>query len=217
MPVLPSVTFLVKSESLWLSKKRDFLEKKWQTNNDGLALMKRLTASCKLSFPKKVESIEVTLEPYYRCGGLLGFTSMDSPSRITLYVKKRTRYLDLKLTLCHELIHSLCWCNTTYDGRRTATSFFADVFADELLTTMLEHHIVKRKLSKEDYEWALDYARSVTCEKLKNLKKSKNYEDFIDELNVFFTDYKKDIKNGKTNILLERQRMLRDIMSSNDS
>jgi len=142
---------------------------------------------------------------------------MECPNKITLYVKKRTRYLDLKLTLCHELIHSLCWCNTTYDKRRTATSFFADVFADELLATMLEHYIVKRKLTKEDYEWALDYARSETCEKLKNLKKSACYKDFIDELYVFFSDYKKDIKKGKTNVLLERQRMLRDIMSSNDS
>ena len=178
--------------------------------------MRRITAACKLSFPKKVSSIEVALQPFYRSGGFLGFTSMEDPTKIILYLKPRQTYSALKSTLCHELIHSLCWSNIRFDRRRTATSYFADMFADETLTYMLEAYVVKRKMTKQDYQRALDKARAEACTTLRNLKKSSDYDHFVDELQRFFSDYKREVKNG-SNILRQRQRMLKDVLSSNDS
>ena len=205
-----------KNQPPWLLKKRDFIEKKWNQNRDGINLLKRITAVCNLSFPKSVDSIKVTLEPYSRGGGFSGITdAFDKPNEITLFVKKRQRYLDIKLTLCHELVHSLCWCTTRHDQRRVAASLLADTFADELLTTMLEVYIVKGKMTRDDYEWALDYARNDAITKFRNLKRTSNYKYIVDNLESFLTDYQTHIKNG-SNFLSQRQRMLKDILSPND-
>ena len=216
---LPSVSFVVKpkDQSLWLLRKMNNFEKTWRRNNDGKTLMRKVRTICRLPFPKTVDSITVTFQPGHGYGRLLGECDMDDPSKITLYVKKNQSYLNLKYNLCHELIHSICWCNIVFDGRRTATSFFADYFADELLTTILQAYIIKGKITSGDYEWALDYARDGACTKLERLKKSQHYGTFINELEIYFACYRRDIKQRKTNALLERQRMLKDVISPNDS
>jgi hypothetical protein len=200
----------------WLQKKRILIEKKWNQKSEGSVLMRRITATCNLSFPKSVASIEVALQPFYRSGGFLGFTNIEDPTKIILYLRPRQTYSALKSTLCHELIHCLCWSNTRFDRRRTATSYFADMFADETLTYILEAYVVKGKMTKRDYQRALDKARSEACTTLRNLKKSSDYGHFVDELQRFFGNYKREVRKG-SNILRQRQRMLKDILSPNDS
>ena len=218
MKAYPEITFSIKTRfrKPWLEKKRQFIEKKWNSNNDGRALLKKITLVCHLPFPKSINSINVSLEPYHGNGGLLGLTdAFGKPNEITLFVKKRHRYSNVKSTLCHELIHSLCWCNTKHDQRRTVTSYFADMFADELLTTLLETYIIKRKMTRTDYEWALDYARDGICRNLKNLKLSNNYQHVVGELEAYLKCYKKEIGNG-SNLLLQRQQIVTYIRSPND-
>lgn len=216
---VPCVSFTVKPkcQTPWLMKKRDFIERKWNQKGDGARLIKKVSKVCNLPFPKSINSIEVTLEPHSRGSGFLGLTdAFKKPNEITLFVKKRDRYFDIKQTLCHELVHSLCWCNTKHDQRRTTTSFFADTFSDELLTTLLESYIVKGRMTHSDYEQALDYARNETCNSLKNLKRNAGYNDLVSNVALFLCDYRKRIKNG-SNALLQRQRMLKDLISPHDS
>lgn len=216
---LPEVSFKVYHRDEvygWLIKKKDYIKERWNRNRDGIKLMKKIKKTCRLDFPVKIlnTGLSVVIRNYSRKkhGGLLGSVSPRSPRLITLFVKKKDKYTNLKSTLCHELIHSLMWSNTLYDQRRTAVSLFADIFADELLTTLLEQLILKGEFSKVDFEWALDYARKETSTRLRNLKREKDYKKIIDELEIYLKDYKRAIRQG-SNALKERQRALRDIWS----
>jgi hypothetical protein len=215
----PEIAFSVfrpNSAPEWLIKKKSYLEKKWNNNRDGKKLVRKIIKTCNLPFSKTVldSGINVTLKQYShkKYGGLLGSVLPTSPRRITLFVKKKDRYSDLKATLCHELIHSLMWSTYYFDNRRTAASLFADIFADELLTTMLEELIIQGQLDKVDFAWAFDYARKETYYRLKNLKREKDYRKILGELKTYLRDYRKAIREG-SNALKERQRALRDILS----
>lgn len=222
LAAIPEISFSVyrkRRSPDWLLRKRLYLEKKWNGKNDGLRLVRKILKTCRLSFPNHVlkKGVNVVLHKYVRKkhGALLGSVTPRRPSRIDLYVRKHHRYSNLKATLCHELIHVLMWSCTRYDYRRVAVSLFADIFADELLVTMLEELIMKGKFSEVDFEWALDYARSETYTRLKNLKRERDYETIIKELKTFLKDYRKAIRQG-SNALKERQRALRDIFSPLD-
>lgn len=222
LSAIPKISFGVfrkRSAPDWLIRKRLYLEKKWKDDNDGPKLIRKILRVCRLDFPNHIlkKGINVVLYKYVRkrYGGLLGSVSPRHPSRISLYVKKKDRYSDLKSTLCHELLHALMWSCIRYDYRRAAVSLFADIFADELLVTMLEELIIKGKLREVDFESALDYARRETISRLKNLKRERDYETIIEELKTFLKDYRKAIRQG-SNALKERQRALRDISSPLD-
>lgn len=143
---------------------------------------------------------------------MVGSISPTEPTSISIYARKKDTQRTLSSTLCHELIHSLMWSNYYLDNRRRPISFFADVFADELITTLLEEAIVKSKIRKINFTWALDYACSETYLKMKNLKRTKDYEKVLKELKTFFTDSRRLIRQG-SDALKERERVLRDMMS----
>jgi len=218
---IPDISFTVYSRGKvpdWLLKKKKYLETKWNANKDGIRLIKKIMRTCNLTFPSPVlnRGINVITKKYSlkKHGDILGFVSPTKPTKITIFVKEKDRYYPtLKSTLCHELIHSLMWTSYYFDQRRTIASLFADIFADELLTTMLEESIIKGKMSKIDFEWAFDYASQETYNRLKNLKKTKeDYKKILDELKAYLREYKRAIKRG-SHALRERQRALRDICS----
>jgi len=218
----PKISFSVyrkRSAPDWLTRKRLRLEKKWKANNDGQKLVRKILRTCRLDFPNPVlkNGVNVVLYKYVRKrhGDLLGSVSPRRPRRISLYVEEKDRYSKLKTTLCHELLHVLMWSCTRYDYRRVAVSLFADVFANELLVTILEELIMKGEFGKVDFQSALNYARSETIARLKNLRRERDYETIIGELKIFLKDYRKAIREG-SNVLKERQRALRDILSPLD-
>lgn len=216
---LPEVSFRVHSRNKapkWLMKKKTLIMKKWSYRKDGKKLLQKIMKACNLSFPSQIvdSGIQVTLSKYSIriCGDSLGATSATEPSKISIYVKKRDTYSKLKSTLCHEIIHSLMWSRYYYDNRRKPASFFADVFADELVTTLLEEEIMKGKPERIDFEWALDNACSETSARLRNLKRTEDYEELLDALKDFFRQCRKSIKKG-SDILKERERSLNEILS----
>lgn len=219
MTDIPEISFKAyrrNTAPVWLIKKRDYLERKWNDNEDGKKLIEKIMRTCNLRFPKRVldEGIDVVMKKHSRkkYGNILGSILPTRPTRIQLFVKKKDRYPNLKSTLCHELIHSLMWTKYYFDERRKAVSLFADLFADELVTTMLEELIVKGKMSKIDFEWTLDYAREETIFRLKNLRRMKGYKRLLDELKAYLREYKKAIRKGK-DALQERERILQYIPS----
>jgi hypothetical protein len=220
---LPRVSFGVSSPNKapkWLIHKKTLFEEKWNRRNDGARLLRKVVKTCNLSFPRRIvdSGIKVTIIKHSTRahGDSLGATSPTEPNRISMYVRKRDTYLNLKSTLCHEIIHSLMWSKYYYDNRRKPVSFFADVFADELVTTLLEEKIVKGKPKRIDFEWALDNACVETSARLKNLKRTRDYEELLDTLGDFFRQLQKSIRRG-SDILKERERALREILSPGPS
>jgi hypothetical protein len=216
---IPEVAFRVyprKKAPEWLIRKKVLIEKKWNYGKDGKKLLQTIVKRCNLSFPSRIvnDGIQVAISRYSsrKHGDSLGATSPTEPSRISLYVKKRDTYRKLKSTLCHEMLHSLMWSKYYYDNRRRPVSFFADVFADELITTMFEEAIVKGKFGKIDFEWALDYACSETYMRLRSLKRTKDYEELLGTLKDFFRECRKSIRQG-SDVLKERERALHEILS----
>lgn len=171
-----------------------------------------------MSFPSPVlqSGINVALKKYSpgKYGNILGVVSPTRPTEITVFVKKKDRYRQtLKSTLCHELIHSLLWSSHKFDQRRAAVSLFADIFADELLTTMLEELIIKGTMNRVDFKWAFEYASQETYSRLESLKKTKeDYNSVLAELRLYLRSYRSSIGRG-SNALRQRQCALRDIWS----
>lgn len=200
----------------WLIAKRNYLEGKWNENQDGKKLIEKIMKTCNLSFPGEIldDGIDVVLEKYSRKkhGNILGSVFPTSPTRIHLFLKKEHSYSDFKSTLCHELIHSLMWARYYLDGRRRIASLFADIFADELITTILEEFIIKGRMSEIDFASALDYAREEAYVRLKNLKRMEGYDRLLGELKIYFKEYRRAIREGK-DVLQERERMLQFISS----
>jgi hypothetical protein len=216
---MPKVTFKVYPRNKapeWLLKKKDKLEKKWHQDNYGKRFIGRIMKACNLPFPNSIVSKGITIviskHSAKKHGDLVGSTLPTEPTGVSLYARKKDTQRALLSTLCHELVHSLMWSNSCYDNRRRPVSFFADVFADELITTLIEEAMVKNRIRKINYTWALDYACSETFQKMKNLKRTKDYEKVIKELRTFYADSRRSIRQG-SNALKERERVLRDVMS----
>jgi hypothetical protein len=217
---LPEVYFEVfhkNSSPPWLVARKDRLETRWKSNNWGKKLITRIMKACNLSFPPQVLERGITVTIYKRSrkkhGSLLGSITPTEPTRISLYVRNGDTYKSLLSTLCHELIHGLLWSRYYFDNRRRPISFLADAFADELLTTLMEEAIMKRDFQKIDFEWALDYARDETCQRLKNLKRSEeDYAEVLKEIKSYFKQSRQAIRLG-SNALRERERALCEISS----
>jgi hypothetical protein len=216
---IPEVTFRIyprKNAQEWLIRKKKLIERKWVDNKDGRKLLQKIAKECNLVFPSRIvdDGIQVTISRYSsrKHGDSLGETSPTEPNKISLYVRKGDTYANVRSTLCHEMLHSLMWSKYYYDNRRKPVSFFADVFADELITTMFEQAIVRGKLKRADFEWALDNACSETYARLKNLKRTNDYDELLDTLRDFFRECRKSIRRG-SDILKERERALDEILS----
>lgn len=216
---LPQVYFRIYSRNKapkWLIRKKTLIAKKWYDRDDGEKLLRKIMKTCNLSFPRRIvdSGIQITISRHSirNHGDSLGATSPSEPNRISLYVRKKDTYLNMKSTLCHEMIHSLAWSRYYYDNRRRPVSFFADVFADELITTLLEEEIIKGKPKRIDFEWALDNACTETSARLKNLKRTEDYEELLDTLSSFFEQLRKSIRRGG-DLLKERERALSEILS----
>ena len=217
---LPEVTFRVfnQKESLsWLVAKKDKLDVKWNSNGYGEKLTVKIMKACNLSFPNQIlkGGIKVTVHKYSRKkhGSLRGSVDPREPARLSLFVNKEDTFKSLFSILVHELIHSLLWSRYYFDKRRRQISFLADAFADELLTTLLEEIVMKGNFREIDFEWALDYARDETCQKLKNLKRSRDdYEIVLKEIKLFFKGCRQAIRQG-SDALKERDHALCEIAS----
>lgn len=217
--VLPEVTFRVypqKSAPEWLVRKKNLFERRWNERRDGECLLRKIVKVCGLSYPGPIVNdgirVNVIRHSVKKHGDSLGDTSPVEPNRISLYVRKADTYANAKSTLCHELLHSLMWSKYYCDNRRKPVSFFADVFADELITTLFEEAIAKGKLKKTHFKWALDYAVSETYARLRNLKRTNDYDELLKTIQRFYKECKKSILCG-SDILKERERALHEILS----
>lgn len=171
--------------------------------------MARTERLCGFSYPSQVKQVTVLLHRRRR-GDARGDMVETQPDTVNLYLRKSDTWASIKDALIHELVHSMMWARYYYGPRRREASFFEDFFSDELLTSLLEQMILKKEVNAKE---ALDYALSYVTERLKHLRKQKDYGILLESWREYAETYLKRIRRGESNALLERRRILESLKS----
>jgi len=208
--ILPVITFKISRKHIppatrdWLMKKRDYLSKTWVKK--GPSMLRRIQRQCGLNFPARTISEGMTVYLHKRQNSdSLGGMEETKPLECEIYIRKSDTWRDIKPTLVHELIHCLMWQKSYFDLRTGKATFFADVFADELVTSVVECLVLGRKPGYGTCNQAVDYALEET---LARLSVTDRREKLVKALVVFFEDYRLRIKRKESNILKEREKVL---------
>lgn len=189
----------------WLGRKALRLGEAWR--REGARLMTASEKLCGFAYPRRVRRVTVLVHRRRR-GDARGDMAEMQPERVNLYLRKRDTWASVKGVLVHELIHSLLWAKYYYGRRRKETSFFEDIFSDELLTSLLEQMILK---SRVDAREALDYALSCVNERLRHLRKREEYGVLLTSWREYAETYRTRLRGS--NALLERKRILHSLKS----
>jgi len=202
-------------EHAWLVQKKDYFSRMWE--RDSRRLLNQTERVCGVGFPRKIvdEGIEVYLYKRRRDDGdYLGDMIETNPKRINLYLARKSTWRSVRAVIVHELIHCLMWQAYYYDLKRREVSLFEDYFADELLTSLVEHVVLGRSLSRIDYNGALDYAISEVRQRVIGLRKrKKEHRKMVKSLREFMKEYQRRVRHGESDILKERRRLLLDLPS----
>jgi len=189
----------------WLSRKAVRFDEAWR--REGVQLMTAMERLCAFRYPRHVAEVTVLLHRRRR-GDARGDMAETQPDRVNLYVRRRDTWASMRGVFVHELIHSLLWAEYYYGYRRKETSFFEDIFSDELLTSLLEQMVLKSKVNARE---ALDYALSCVSERLRHLRKREDYGVLLESWKEYAETYKRRIR--ESNALLERKRILESLKS----
>jgi len=199
----------------WLFQKKDYFSRMWE--RDGRKLLKQIERVCGVGFPRRIveEGIEVYLYERRRDNGdYLGDMIETNPRWINLYLARKSTWRSVSAVIVHELIHCLMWQAYYYDLKRREVSLFEDYFADELLTSLVEHVVLGRSLGRIDYHGALDYAISEVRQRVIGLRKrKKEHRKMVKSLREFMREYQRRVRRGESDILKERRRLLLDLPS----
>jgi len=199
----------------WLLQKKDYFLRMWE--RDGRKLLKQIEKVCGVGFPRRIvdEGMEVYLFKRRKDdGNYLGDMIETSPRRINIYLARKSTWRSVRAVIVHELVHCLMWQAYYYDLKRREVSLFEDYFADELLTSLVEHIVLGRSLSRIDYHGALNYAISEVRQRIIRLRKrKKEYRKMVKSLREFMREYQRRVRRGESDILKERRRLLLDLPS----
>jgi len=213
--VFPNVEFklgrrrMSKATRKWLAKKREYLSDMW--TYEGSEIMGKIVEQCGFAFPAKTvaEGMVVYLNERKK-GETLGDMYGTKPLECKLYVRRRDIWSNVEAPLVHELIHCLTWQKFYFDQRWIRPSFFADVFADELMTSVVECLVLGRRADYRTCNRAISYALD---EAAVRISKTGQCEQLVKALMAFFEEYRVKMKNKESNILKEREQVLRALPS----
>jgi hypothetical protein len=207
----PSIEFKIGRQRIpmatrkWLAKKTEYLTNIWLKKGSGI--LHSIEEQCGFGFPAKTisEGMVVYLFQYKNDDGL-GDMDETQPLECNLYVRKSDSWRDIKAPLVHELIHCLMWQKVYFDLRIGKPTFFGDVFADELMASVVECLVLGRKPSYDTCDDAIDYALEEAVARL--IEDTDDRKKLVEALMVFFEEYRLKMKNKESNILKERERVL---------
>lgn len=199
----------------WLLQKRDYFSRMWK--RDGRKLLKQIEKVCGIGFPRKIVNEGMMVYLYKRRkndGNYLGDMIETNPECVNIYLSSKSTWRSVKAVIVHELVHCLMWQAYYYDLKRREVSLFEDYFADELLTSLVEHIVLGRSLSRIDYHGALNYAISEVRQRIIGLRKrKKECRKMVKSLREFMREYLRRVRCGESDILKERRRLLLDLPS----
>jgi hypothetical protein len=97
------------------------------------------------------------------------------------------------------------WQKSYFDLRTGKATFFADVFADELITSVVECLVMGRRPGYGTCNDAIDYALDETVARLSSTDRR---EKLVKALMEFFKEYRLKMRHKESNILKEREKVL---------
>ncbi len=206
---LPKIQFKIEKRHMlpttrkWLNRNKDYLTKTWIKK--GPTILRSIQKQCGFNFPAKTVAEGMTIYLSKRHDRELGNMEETKPLKFSLYLNKSDTWKDIKPTLVHELIHCLMWQKFYFDLRTGKPTFFADVFADELMTSVVECLVLGRKPGYLTCNDAIDYALD---EAVARLSTTDRREKLVKALMVFFKEYSLKMKRKESNILKERELVL---------
>jgi hypothetical protein len=158
-----------------------------------------------LSFPAKAKEGMTVYLHKRRKDDSLGDMEETKPLECNIYLRKSDTWRELKPTLIHELIHCLMWQKFYFDLRTGTPTLFADVFADELMVSVVEYLVMGRKPGHATCNDAIDYALE---EAVDRLSRTNRRDILVKALMEFFKEYQVKMKRKESNILKERENVL---------
>lgn len=193
----------------WLVEKTAYLQKVWREK--GPWIMRNIEKQCGFGFPAKTLHRGLVVYVHKRKkdenpGGM----EETKPFQFNLYVTKSETWRDVKGTMVHELLHCLMWQKFYFDSRMGKPTFFADIFADELVTSVVEFMVLGRKPGKKTCSEALDYAMKEAEERL---SRTGRREKLVTSLVDFFAEYPLRIRRRGSNVLKEREKVMNRLPS----
>jgi hypothetical protein len=188
----------------WLVEKTLYLEGVWQEK--GPKIMREIEKQCGFGFPAKTISKGIVVHVHKRGKDENpGDMEETKPFQFNLYVAKSETWRDVKGVMVHELLHCLMWQKFYFDYRVGKPTFFADIFADELVTSVVECMVLGRKPGKKTCGKAVDYALE---EAIDRLSRTDRREKLVEALVGFFAEYPFRIRRKGSNVLKEREKVM---------
>ncbi|MCW4006912.1 MAG: hypothetical protein NWF04_10045 [Candidatus Bathyarchaeota archaeon] len=210
----PSVVFRVsrgeaKSDQEWLKKKLDSFAKLWRKESP--RLMGRIEEGCGEVFTNTAKAEGITVlwcKKNQETSN--GAVQEDEPLKISLYLTKTDTLTSIKESLVHLLVHSLIYQKYQFHFRLREQTLFEDILADEFLASVVTLMVLGKKFGRKTCEAALDQAVQETAQRL---SQKKTRSKLLNELYNFTEGYTRSIKNRKTDILTEREKLIVNLLS----
>lgn len=214
--VLPKIVFKIGRQKLhpatrkWLNKERDSISERWLIA--GPQILRRVEKYCGFPFPSKTVTEGMTAYVYKRKKDDPNVGDMEEtkPLEFNIYIGRSDSWKDTKRTIIHELIHCLSWQKFYFDYRTSRPSLFADLFADELVTSIVECMVIGYKPGPKSCRDALDYAMDDLSDRLKNEDRRRRLATVLMQ---FSEEYQRKIKRKESHILKEREEILNRLPS----
>lgn len=192
----------------WLYRKKEYFSKMWK--KDGSRLLRSIEKNCGMSFPNKARGEGIRVYFYkQRRDDPVRDMEVNEPLRLNLYLQKSDTWIGIKRVLIRGLLRSLIWQKYCFEFRIKEPTIFEDILAEELVTSIVECRVLRRKPTKKTCTEALNYAINETIHRL---SRSNPQKKLIDTMFEFFEGYKHRIKNKEYNILKEKQILLTKLL-----
>jgi hypothetical protein len=193
----------------WLEEKQKYLSRTW--TKKGYPILRGVERNCGFGFPARTISEGMTVYLHRRGkNDSLGDMEETKPLLFNIYLRKSDTWGNIKPTLIHELIHCLMWQKFYFDFRTRTPTLFADIFADELLASVVECLVLGRKPGPRTCKDAIEYALD---EAIDRLSKTDKRQKLAAALVKFTREYKRKIKHRESNIIKEREEVLKKLPS----
>jgi len=233
---IPTIRFF-RSRSVPKEDSQKFREYWTSVGNDLLKSVEKYTG-----LRWKRDRISIHMKPESGAD-ILGWIEPSKPYDIMLHLTPDNR-VNMS-TIAHEIVHTNIWSNYMDDLRWKEITLFEDVFADELLTEIIAQKVCIRigigGRRRIHYSWAIQYGFITTFlrvgriiglelpENLRSLERRwgvdrrtqprglKSFRGVTrDKLVSWSRDYFREVREGKTNAMEARRKLVENIPSLSD-
>ena len=180
-------------------------------DKSGSKILTKMEDSCLEQFTATSKKEGITVNLFKRAtGNPAGTIDEEHPLSIDLYLSKTDTLGSMKENLVHMLTRSLICQKYQFHFRMREQTLFEDILADEFLALIVTYMVMGKRIGRNNCEKALDAAIQETVQRL---EQKKPRAKLLDALCNFSQEYARQIKERKTEILTERERLVADLLT----